>query len=223
MCFTRLTRRQIEDQISTNVSDPATHHLWTLFGLVLSGVGVARGEQECPITTSVCKQIPGLVNAGFSCLGPDSQTGWHTDIDRGFDRLHLSLAIPPGDCVFRVRDQERRWDRDEIIIFDDTMRHNALNPTNSPRYVLLVDLLRSPGRKAVMKQVREALKKAARMGTGGIEAQALSKEAQEKKQMEKLDRLRRAEQAMTGATTGKSFEQAEQSEKPSGDLTFGQA
>eukprot|EP00656_Telonema_subtile_P010826 TRINITY_DN15273_c0_g1_i2.p1 TRINITY_DN15273_c0_g1~~TRINITY_DN15273_c0_g1_i2.p1 ORF type:complete len:249 (-),score=36.09 TRINITY_DN15273_c0_g1_i2:301-1047(-) len=157
-CFTRLSRKQVEEHMTTSVTDPTTPHLWTLFGLVLAGTDVAQGKRECPRTHEICRKIPGLVNAGFSCLGPRAETGWHQDVDRGFDRVHLSLVVPPGDCVFQVMDQTRRWAEEDVIVFDDTKRHNAYNQTELPRYVLLVDILRSQPRKNAIRRCRQVLK-----------------------------------------------------------------
>jgi len=111
------------------------------------------------VTHSIVRSIPNIITAGFSCLGPGAQTNWHADIDRGFDRIHLPLIVPPGEIVFQVQEQTRRWGEEEVIIFDDTRRHNAYNHTDSPRFVLLVDVQRSPGRQAAMMRAKELREK----------------------------------------------------------------
>ena len=44
---------------------------------------VLAGRAECPVTHGIAREIPGIVNCGFSCLGPKAETGWHQDVDRG--------------------------------------------------------------------------------------------------------------------------------------------
>ena len=123
--FTLLTPAQILQRQEDVVSDPATEAQWSLYGLILFGESIARGQRACPQTAAVLDQIPGVINAGFSCLGPKSETGWHDDVDRGFDRLHLPLVVPAGDVAFCVGGVTRRWELGKVLAFDDTLRHNV--------------------------------------------------------------------------------------------------
>lgn len=173
-CFTKLSTNDILQRQQSNLRDPTDAEFWTLYGLILYGKPVPRGAHTCPTTYSLCKQIPGLVNAGFSCLGPHAQTGWHEDMDRGFDRLHLALVIPEGECVFQVGSETKMWANDPVICFNDTRRHNARNATDYPRFVLLVDVYRSPGRKKAIRQARQLAKAAAKQE----ETQAMPKQQQ---------------------------------------------
>ena len=148
--FTLLTPAQILARQEAVVEDPERPHQWSLYGLHLYRDPIAKGCKRCPKTAAVLAQIPGLINAGFSCLGPHSETGWHEDVDRGFDRLHLSLIIPEGDCGFTVGSATQRWKNKSTIAFDDTFLHNAWNKTALARYVLLVDVERNPKRAEIM-------------------------------------------------------------------------
>ena len=149
--FTLLTPAQILERQEKVVEDPERQQQWSLYGLHLYNEAISRGCQRCPHTASVLAQIPGLINAGFSCLGPHSETGWHEDVDRGFDRLHLSLIIPTGDCGFTVGSTTKRWKENETIGFDDTFLHNAWNNTDLARYVLLIDVERNSKRNETMQ------------------------------------------------------------------------
>ena len=149
--FTLLTPDQILERQESVVEDPEREKQWSLYGLYLYCDAIERGCLRCPMTADVLASIPGLINAGFSCLGPHSETGWHEDVDRGFDRLHLPLIIPDGDCGFTVGTGTKRWKDVDMLGFDDTFYHNAWNHTHLARYVLLVDIERCPARAALMK------------------------------------------------------------------------
>ena len=114
---------------------------WRLFGLYLKRKRMERGCALCPRTAAAVQGIPGLVNAGFSCL----ESGYHLKPHRGYDptlyRTHLGLVIPPGDCRLRVGDETRGWEAGKTLMFDDTYVHEAWNLTPQHRFVLIVDTL----------------------------------------------------------------------------------
>ena len=115
---------------------------WKLFGLVLFGEPLDDNCASCPKTTALVSQIPGVINAGFSCLEPHSTTGEHQDYNKSFFRCHIPLIVPVGDCKLEVEGVSRPWRMDEVLVFDDTRRHNAWNKTEHARVVLIVDLPR---------------------------------------------------------------------------------
>lgn len=54
---------------------------------------------------------------------------------------HLPL-ITPGDGALRVGGETRAWTRGELLIFDDTIEHEAWNRSQQDRVVLLFDVWR---------------------------------------------------------------------------------
>jgi len=117
---------------------------WLLFGLVLDTNKIEKNIIQMPETMNILGQIPNLLNAGFSCLTPNTSTRLHNEKDKGFHRIHLPLIIPEGNCAIRVQDEIRKWyDCEDVLIFDDREWHNAWNYTDKPRYVLIVDVLRN--------------------------------------------------------------------------------
>jgi len=52
---------------------------------------------------------------------------------------HLPLVVP-DKCQFRVGYDTRRWMEGEVIIFDDTIEHEAFNDSDQLRVVLLFDV-----------------------------------------------------------------------------------
>lgn len=113
---------------------------WKLFGFYLKGRAIDAGCRSCPETAKVLSQIPGLINAGFSCLEANYHLPPHVGHDPRFYRSHLGLVIPPGDCALRVGTETRTWQAGKAWIFDDTCRHEAWNRTPHPRFILIVDV-----------------------------------------------------------------------------------
>ena len=52
---------------------------------------------------------------------------------------HLPLIVPEG-CLYRVGAEQRRWTVGEILVFDDTIEHEARNDSDELRVVLIFDL-----------------------------------------------------------------------------------
>ena len=52
---------------------------------------------------------------------------------------HLPLIVPP-DCGFRVGGETRQWEEGKLLIFDDTIEHEAWNEGQSERVVLIFDV-----------------------------------------------------------------------------------
>ena len=52
---------------------------------------------------------------------------------------HLPLIVPPG-CGFRVGPETRQWDAGKLLIFDDTIEHEAWNGGDRDRVVLIFDV-----------------------------------------------------------------------------------
>jgi aspartyl/asparaginyl beta-hydroxylase (cupin superfamily) len=54
---------------------------------------------------------------------------------------HLPLVVPEG-CWLRVGNETRHWEEGKLLIFDDSIVHEARNPTTETRIILLFDIWR---------------------------------------------------------------------------------
>jgi hypothetical protein len=54
---------------------------------------------------------------------------------------HLPLIVPPG-CGFRVGGETRQWRPGELLIFDDSVEHEAWNEGKEDRIILIFDIWR---------------------------------------------------------------------------------
>lgn len=54
---------------------------------------------------------------------------------------HLPLIVPP-DCGFRVGGEARAWRPGELLVFDDSIEHEAWNRSQDDRVILIFDIWR---------------------------------------------------------------------------------
>jgi aspartyl/asparaginyl beta-hydroxylase (cupin superfamily) len=80
-------------------------------------------------------------SAVFSLLKAGAHIGAHTGMYNSRLICHLPLIVPPG-CRFRVGDEIREWEEGKLLIFDDTIEHEAWNDGSQDRVVLVFDIWR---------------------------------------------------------------------------------
>jgi aspartyl/asparaginyl beta-hydroxylase (cupin superfamily) len=77
----------------------------------------------------------------FSLLRPGARIAPHTGMFNTRLVCHLPLIVPPG-CRFRVGNEVREWEEGKLLIFDDTIEHEAWNDGGEDRVVLIFDIWR---------------------------------------------------------------------------------
>jgi tetratricopeptide (TPR) repeat protein len=118
---------------------------WTAIHLIEHGEIKAANADHCPQTMALLRALPqpeiraAGPNAMFSLLAPHTHIPPHTGITNTRLVCHLPLIVPDG-CWFRVGGETREWNRGEAWIFDDTIEHEAMNPSDQLRVILIVDL-----------------------------------------------------------------------------------
>ena len=120
---------------------------WSALFLVENGAPVARVVDRCPRTWAAVQQAP-LVDipgrgptAMFSLLKAGARIHPHTGMFNTRLVCHLPLIVPPG-CRFRVGNAVREWEAGKLMIFDDTIEHEARNDSGEDRVVLIFDIWR---------------------------------------------------------------------------------
>jgi aspartyl/asparaginyl beta-hydroxylase (cupin superfamily) len=117
---------------------------WTAIHLVANGNVVAANAHHCPNVMALLARIdqPQVPrrgpNAMFSLLAPGAHIPPHTGVANTRLVCHLPLIVPPG-CWFRVGAERREWRVGEAWVFDDTIEHEAMNPSDQLRVILIVD------------------------------------------------------------------------------------
>jgi aspartate beta-hydroxylase len=118
---------------------------WGVLHLWRGGTRVAENLERCPETARALAALPmadidGLCpNAMFSALAPKTHIPPHNGETNARVVAHLPLIVPEG-CWYRVGFEERRWRVGEVLVFDDTIEHEARNDSDELRVVLIFDL-----------------------------------------------------------------------------------
>lgn len=132
--------------VPDNKWSPLDHSLdWGALHLWRDGV---RNEEACaraPKTAALVEDLPQCRIPGrapavfFSILKAGAHIPAHTGVTNVRSIVHLPLVVPEG-CAFRVGGETRPWVEGEAFVFDDTIEHEAINPTSRDRAVLIFDV-----------------------------------------------------------------------------------
>jgi len=118
---------------------------WTSYFLWQNGAPIEAHQRECPVTTLALAEvemaeISGLCpNAMFSALAPRTAIPPHHGETNARLVVHLPLIVPDG-CLYRVGHDTRTWTVGEVLVFDDSIEHEARNDSDELRAVLIFDV-----------------------------------------------------------------------------------
>lgn len=118
---------------------------WSAIHLIERGVVTDLARRYCPETVALVQSLPQPVVAGigpnamFSLLAPHTHIPPHTGVSNTRLICHLPLVTPP-ECWFRVGAETRLWHTGEAWVFDDTIEHEAMNPSEHMRAALIFDV-----------------------------------------------------------------------------------
>ena len=120
---------------------------WSILPLCENGWLSPDVVERCPGTWETVLQAPLPRISGwgptvvFSLLKAGAHIAAHTGMINTRLICHLPLIVPPG-CRFRVGDEVREWEEGKLLIFDDTIEHEAWNDSAEDRVVLIFDVWR---------------------------------------------------------------------------------
>lgn len=118
---------------------------WSSYFLWLNGQPQPKHIQRCPETAKALAEIGmadinGLCpNAMFSALSPHTHIPPHHGETNARLVVHLPLVVPEH-CSYRVGFEHRKWKVGEVLIFDDSIEHEARNDSDELRVVLIFDI-----------------------------------------------------------------------------------
>lgn len=78
----------------------------------------------------------------FSKLAPETRIPPHNGLLNTRLICHLPLIVPPDCGSLRVGNEERPWVEGEILVFDDSIEHEAWNNSDQERVILLFEIWR---------------------------------------------------------------------------------
>lgn len=121
---------------------------WSVITLSEQGWLTPENVERCPITWQILLRhapVPRVAGWGpnviFSMLRAGAHIGAHTGMYNSRLICHLPLIVPKG-CRFRVGKEVREWEEGKLLIFDDTIEHEAWNDSGEDRVVLIFDIWR---------------------------------------------------------------------------------
>ena len=120
---------------------------WSAFHLYRGGAPVPENAARCPATMAALAELPTPRIEGRAPIAMLSvlRAGTHIPAHNGMlnTRLicHLPLIVPEG-CRLRVGNETRAVERDRMMIFDDSIEHEAWNDGDATRVVLLFEIWR---------------------------------------------------------------------------------
>lgn len=146
---------------------------WTAIHLLQNGRPIDANAAHCPKTMSLLAgfdqpEIAGSSpNAMFSLLAPQTHIPPHVGVSNARLVCHLPLIVPEG-CWFRVGESRRDWRPGEAFVFDDTIEHEAMNPSDELRVVFIFDTWHPDLSEVERQCVAALIGSEGGSGTGGL-------------------------------------------------------
>ena len=138
---------QGDDRPHTDPHNMIGNKNWTARYLWKDGRKLDDALNQHPAVQTALEQaplcnIPGATpSVLFSRLKPHSAIPPHNGLLNVRLICHLPLIVP-GNGFLRVGSERRPWTEGKLMIFDDSIDHEAANQANSDRIVLLFDIWR---------------------------------------------------------------------------------
>jgi aspartyl/asparaginyl beta-hydroxylase (cupin superfamily) len=120
---------------------------WGACYLIQDGAEVPENAARCPRTMAALREVPLCRIEGrtpsvlFSLLRPGARIPPHHGFMNTRLICHLPLIVPPK-CGLRVGNETGAWREGELMVFDDSIEHEAWNSSTELRVVLLFDIWR---------------------------------------------------------------------------------
>lgn len=134
------------DQPRADVNALLDNRDWSALFFCENGVMSDDIVARCPASWAAVQHapLPRIRNSPtvmFSLLRAGARIAPHTGTHNARLICHLPLIVPPN-CGFRVGNQVRQWEEGKLLIFDDTIEHEAWNESSQDRVVLIFDIWR---------------------------------------------------------------------------------
>ena len=152
--------KRIDDRPQGDVHGMLDNRDWTSFELTRRGEFVPERTALCPVTEATLSEHAPLCRiAGraptpmFSLLAAGRRIPPHTGMLNTRFVCHLPLIVPGGGGL-RVGATTRGWEVGRLMLFDDTVEHEAWNDADEDRLVLIFDVWRPELEQAERAQIQ---------------------------------------------------------------------
>lgn len=138
---------------------------WSAFHLFDGGKPIKANAERCPATMEALNAAPlPFINgrspmALYSILQPHTHIPPHNGMLNTRLICHLPLIVPEN-CRLRVGNHTRKVEEGKVLIFDDSIEHEAWNDSDEVRVILLFEIWRpelSSGEIAALTALYEAV------------------------------------------------------------------
>ncbi|MCC2616053.1 aspartyl/asparaginyl beta-hydroxylase domain-containing protein [Aestuariibacter halophilus] len=118
---------------------------WQALFLVKDGQPVSPYAECCPHTLRALAKVPLAEVPGRDPMVLFSRLvgGGHIPPHHGFFNTRLICHLPltvPGGCRLRVGNETRQWQPGRLLVFDDSIEHEAWNDSHEQRDILIFDI-----------------------------------------------------------------------------------
>lgn len=146
------SQQAFEPYVKTTPGEPSAQFAaldynldWGAYFLWKDGRRIDAHADLCPRTEAALalapqNTVPGRAPVAFySALKPGTHIPPHNGATNTRLTVHMPLIIPP-DCALRVGEETRTWEPGKLLMFDDSIRHEAWNFSDRLRVVLIFDV-----------------------------------------------------------------------------------
>lgn len=138
---------QMPDDEPKGQFEPLNNNIdWGAYYFWKSGKLIEEHAARCPKTVEALSEnapmciVPNRAPVTFfSALKPGTHIAAHHGATNSRLTVHMPLIIPP-DCALRVGGETHVWKPGELVMFDDTILHEAWNNSDRLRVVLIFDV-----------------------------------------------------------------------------------
>lgn len=120
------------------------HNDWNTIMLYGNGQLIEKIKPFFPETLNLINMLPDVEYSMimFSVLVPGASIPSHTGPFNSFLRVHLPLVLPERTefCTINVSTETRYWEKEELLIFDDSYLHSVSNNTTEVRVILMLSV-----------------------------------------------------------------------------------
>lgn len=138
--------RKSTDRPQGDVHGMLENRDWTTYELTEMGHPMPGRVARCPRSyAAVAENVPlcDIPNRApsvmFSLLAPGKRIPPHTGMINVRLICHLPLVVP-GAGALRVGSTSRTWEEGRLLVFDDSVEHDARNDAEAARLVLIFDI-----------------------------------------------------------------------------------
>lgn len=142
----------LQPYLESTAGQPHDEHIamidnpdWSAFYFIKNGKDIPENQLRFPETmkaiqsVDLCRTEGGTPSVLFSLLKAGAHIPPHTGMLNTRLICHLPLIVP-NNCGLRVGNKTVEWVPGQLIIFDDSINHEAWNNSDQDRIVLIFDI-----------------------------------------------------------------------------------